>query len=265
MSAVAFLGTFSVGPGNAARCAGIGSVGRECVAYLFQNANRLFDRDDLIDRFWTSDAAASSRAALNSTTSRLRRCLKQPSLLQRVFLKSDKWSLGVFFDDPDLTDTGRLEEIYRTLRAGEGDVGTLSDELARLYRGDFLPGHSNRWTLIERERMLSLYVRSVLITTDRFFRKGAHREAADSCREILKHDPLRESVHRRLMLLHALNGEGGRLRRHFRRFEQFLRLECSASPTRRTQELFGALCKDPLLADLESLLEQEVGTHSLSG
>jgi len=259
MPGVQFLGTFKVGADRAGRCPGIGPAGRETVAYLFHNANRLLDRDEIIDRFWVLDDLGDAKSALNSTTSRLRRALSHPDI-SRVELRSDKWSLGVFVQDNDVSDVALLAEIYRQLKIGEGDVRRHYDQIIQLYRGEYMPGHANRWTLLERERLQGLFVRSTLLITDQFMKDGALDDAADGCRSILTHDLLRESVHRRLLLLHALRGEGQKIRQHYKRLENLLWAECKSKPTHRTRSLFEALCEDPSPQALETIFAADTSS-----
>ena len=260
MPLLKFLGTYKIGSGATSRCPGIGGAGRQCVAFLFQNPNHYFDRDELVDRFWYSEDCTGAKSLLNSTASRLRQALK-PNEMRDIELRSDKWSMGIYMSDPTLTDTGGLAEVYRSLLSNDGDVRRQFQNATDLYRGDFLPGYTNHWTLIERERMLGLYVRTILLITDRLFQEGAHAEAVEGCRNILEHDRLRESALRRMMLLWALRGEGVKMRQYFRKFCSQVREECDAAPTRRTQSLYEALCRDPTAQDFDDIIAQELATR----
>ncbi|QFT32206.1 Bacterial transcriptional activator domain protein [Labrenzia sp. THAF82] len=257
MNDVSFLGTFRVGTGSNARCAGSGVAGRETIAYLFQNPNHMFDREVITQRFWSDEDRENSKPALNNVASRLRRALEK-SKIKSVVLRADKWSIGIYLEDEELTDTRALSLALRQLQLGEGDPQELYRRIQDLYRGEFLPGHSNCWTMIERERMLSIYVRAMLLVTERLFREKAYNEATDCCRAILAHDPLRESVHRRLMLLQVLRGEGGKMCQHYSNFKNTLRAECCAAPTWRTQSLFAVLSKEPSRSQLESIVNGEI-------
>lgn len=257
MQVIQLLGTFQVGRGATARCAGIGEIGRECAAHFFQNLNRMFDRTDLVEKFWATDDPFSGKAALNSVLSRLRRTLHATQGLE-IEVRSDKWSVGVFTEAKDTSDTAILAQIYRDLKRGDVDVEVAGQSLQRLYRGNFLPGHSSSWTMIERERLQAMFVRSALRVTDHLMRKADYDESIDHCRFILTHDPLREAVHRRIMLIRAIKGENSKLRRDFARLVEFAKVECDATPFERTQGLYAALCANPSLPELEALIAQEL-------
>ena len=259
MQCIKFLGAFQIGTGTSARCAGIGEAGRECVAFLIQNSNRMFERTHLVDKFWFREERIIAKSALNSVASRLRKALNSTKKLE-IELRSDKWSLGVFLQEESLTDTSVLESIYRRLKSGNGEARKLSSRLADVYRGDFLPGHGNRWTIIERERLQAIFVRSALCVTDHLIEEGAHEEAIDNCRLILSHDPLRESVHRRVLILKALNGESTKVRQHYKNLVEFIREECDAAPDIRTQNLYKSLCSRPTRQQLNYIAASELST-----
>lgn len=257
LSDIRFLGTFCVGSGNAARCSGIGEAGRECVGFLFQNRNQTFDRLELVERFWTYSNLADAKAGLNSMTSRLRVALRQ-MIGSGVTMESDNWSLGVYCDKPEIVDSARLEKVYDEIRQRSCDVEAVGYRLRDLYQGNFLPGLQGQWAMVERERLQSLFVRTALVVTDHMIRAKEYEIAIDNCRFILTQDPLREAVHRRIMMLRAITGEQAKMRQHFASFEGFVRTACDAAPDKRTRMLFDELCAQPGLQDLEQLVKREL-------
>ncbi len=246
-----------MGSGAAARCAGIGEAGRECAGFLFQNPNQLFDRADLAERFWSSNSFVDAKAAISSMTSRVRAALRQMKNPD-IHIKSDKWSLGVFYEDSKFVDTANLERIYSQVQKGIFDLGSLECCLGSLYRGKFLPGLQGHWAVIERERLQSMFVRTALMAIDHFIDQRNYQTALDTCRYVLSHDPLRETVHRRVMILMAISGENARMRQHYANLEAFVITACDAQPDKRTRELFDDLCTQPSRPYLDQLVEREL-------
>ncbi len=235
---IRFLGTFSIGRGGSASlCPGIGGPGRECVAHLFQNPDRQFDRDLLIERIWSRSGTIDPRGALNSTLSRLRAALRLAGPQAEDCLESDKWSVRLAADpgfDVDSLALGRLA------RRGAGAEEAIA-QAWQIYAGNFLPGCTGFWAVTERERLLSLYVATLLRACGQLAGEGRLQMAIACCRTILLHDPLRERVHRRLMLLHAASREPHLSRRHFEEFRRFLRDSCDTDPLPETCELAALL------------------------
>lgn len=251
---IRFLGTFAIGDGTPrARCPGIGGPGRECVAHLFQNPGQYFDRDLLIDRFW-SHGSADPRGALNTTLSRLRAALREAGSRLEQCLETDKWGVRLAADPGYDVDCLRLG---KATGPDAVDPGVAATETGRLYGGNFLPGCTGVWAVLERERLLSLYVGAMFRACDRLAMAGRYGESLDCCRAILTHDPLRERVHRRAMLLFAAQGDAHLAVRHYDDFRRFLRDACDADPLPETRELAGRLAAHPGAAALEAAMADE--------
>jgi DNA-binding SARP family transcriptional activator len=138
-----------------------------------------------------------------------------------VWFDADSYRAGV---RPALATPGRLPDTA---------AAELCHGLA-LYRGELLDGFFDDWILAEREQLRALYIRGQLRLLDHFI-AGDEVEAAIECgREVLRLDPLRESVHRRMMALYAGNGEPAAARRQFARLVQLLQEELGVAPAAAT-------------------------------
>jgi DNA-binding SARP family transcriptional activator len=135
----------------------------------------------------------------------------------------------------------RRRHVSRRCAPRAGEPGRLPDTAAvelcdglALYRGELLDGFFDDWILAEREQLRALYIRGQLRLLDHFI-TGDEVEAAIECgREVLRLDPLRESVHRRMMALYAGNGEPGAARRQFACLVQLLKEELGVAPAAAT-------------------------------
>ena len=96
--------------------------------------------------------------------------------------------------------------------------GPVTPEIAlaavEAYAGPFLEGVSlsdaydfDDWLFLERERLLSLFLSALCRLDDHYTTLGDHERAADVARRVLSEDPLREDVHRSLMLHLAAAGQ----------------------------------------------------------
>ena len=158
-------------------------------------------REVLIEKFWPETDPEKGHSNLSSALSRLRRELRpaDPGIITldaygqagiaaaaAVWFDADTFRAGV---RPALASPGRLQDTA---------AAELCHGLA-LYRGELLDGFFDDWILAEREQLRALYIRGQLRLLDHFI-AGDEVEAAIECgREVLRLDPLRESVHRRMM------------------------------------------------------------------
>jgi DNA-binding SARP family transcriptional activator len=115
------------------------------------------------------------------------------------------------------------------------------EQALELYRGDLLEGFYYDWVLAERECLRALYVRGRLQLLS-YHAAGSEWEQAIECgREVLRLDPLRETVHRRLIELYARNGEPAAARRQYHRLVQLLAEELQVAPAPETVAVWQAL------------------------
>lgn len=114
---------------------------------------------------------------------------------------------------------------------------TALERAARLYRGDLLDGCYAPWVEGPREelRLVHLEVLEALVHHDRL--TGRLGRALWRGRQLLRHDPMVERVHRELMLCHWLRGDRPRAVRCYRRCEAVLRCELELEPMPETRAL----------------------------
>ena len=110
-----------------------------------------------------------------------------------------------------------------------------------LYRGDLLEGFYYDWVLAERECLRALYVRGRLRLLDHYAARADWEQAIECGREVLRFDPFRETVHRRLIELYAHNGEPAAARRQYHRLVQLLAEELQVAPAPETVAVWQAL------------------------
>jgi DNA-binding SARP family transcriptional activator len=200
-------------------------------------------REVLIERFWPETDPEKGRSNLSSALSRLRRALEavDPGII--TFDAYGQAGIAnpalVWFDAnafraavrPALASRGRLNDTA---------AAELCNGLA-LYRGELLDGFFDEWVLAEREHLRALYIRGQLRLLDHFSAAEELDDAIECGREVLRLDPLRESVHRRMMVLFAGNGEPAAARRQYDRLVRLLREELGVAPAPETLVVYKSL------------------------
>jgi DNA-binding SARP family transcriptional activator len=200
-------------------------------------------REVLIERFWPDCDPARGQSNLSSALWRLRRDL----------MPAGNFALTTgLLGEVGITEEASLwldAEVFRAkvrracTGAGSLDSATAMDleQALELYRGDLLEGFYYDWVLAERECLRALYVRGRLQLLS-YHAAGSEWEQAIECgREVLRLDPLRETVHRRLIELYARNGEPAAARRQYHRLVQLLAEELQVAPAPETVAVWQAL------------------------
>lgn len=111
-----------------------------------------------------------------------------------------------------------------------------------LYRGDFLPESPYEdWIVSERSRLEAEYIKDLEWLSEHAAQAGDHQAATRYCRLILDRDPLREDVHRRLMLSLARSGSRSEAIKQYNTFRRILHEELGICPSGETVALAKAI------------------------
>jgi two-component SAPR family response regulator len=115
-----------------------------------------------------------------------------------------------------------------------------------LYQGDYLEDCLyEEWASEERERLLTLYLR----TADRLARtlveQEAWEEAIEVCRSILARDDCWEQAYRLMMVSYVRLGNRARALRAYQRCTERLQEELAIEPSQMTVELYESLLASP--------------------
>jgi DNA-binding SARP family transcriptional activator len=117
-----------------------------------------------------------------------------------------------------------------------GAVGDLSGEL--------LPGWYDDWILMERERLRQLSLHAMESLCARMTLAGRYGEAIEAGLEAVRGEPLRESAHRVLIMVHIAEGNHCEALRQYESYCRLLRTELGMAPSPSLTELMNPLQSD---------------------
>jgi DNA-binding SARP family transcriptional activator len=110
-----------------------------------------------------------------------------------------------------------------------------------LYRGDALEGLYEEWCATEQERLRGLMVATLETMLRHHAGRGEWAVALDFGERILRFDPLREHIHREVMLCHIARGDRPAAAAHFHACRRLLRAELGIEPMPETVALYRAI------------------------
>jgi two-component SAPR family response regulator len=111
-----------------------------------------------------------------------------------------------------------------------------------LYRGDLLPGELYcDWTVMERERLLSMYLTVLGRLVQLYVDAGRYAQAIDSGFQLLGRDPCREDIHRIIMRCYCFMGQRSRALRHYEISAEALHAQLGLAPDDALQELHASI------------------------
>jgi DNA-binding SARP family transcriptional activator/tetratricopeptide (TPR) repeat protein len=154
------------------------------LTYLALNRGTDTSRESLLGIFWGDADFDHARISLKTALWSIRRCLTTVGALPDEFLVANKsivrWT----------SDTAVDALQFSTLAAS--DDPDADQEALRLYRGDFLEGDYDDWSVTERERLAALY-ETVLA------RVARNAKDTDAARRFVARNPYGEDVYATLI------------------------------------------------------------------
>jgi DNA-binding SARP family transcriptional activator len=174
---------------------------------------------------WLDSPEARAAANLRSALWRIQRLA--PSLLE-IDPRTLRLGAGVRVDLREAERLARAE-----LDGGESELGVLG--------ADLLPDWYDDWMLIERERFRQLRMRALEAACRRLTQEERLDEALEAGLMAVAAEPLRESAHRTLVLLHLAAGNAVEARRQYQLCRHLLRSQLGLEPSERMRELVSGL------------------------
>jgi DNA-binding SARP family transcriptional activator len=215
------------------------------LAYLLLFRHRHHHRENLIGLFWGDCRQDRARASLNTALWRLRQVLEPDGVPKGTYIvTSNAGTVG--FKPLASTEPDRLDNLEAALS---------------LYTGDLLEGFYDDWVLRERERLRALHLRGLAYLMRYYGEREMHDEAAACGQQILRLDPLRESVHRELMRSYLKTGRRALAVRQYETCRDILAAELGIAPMEETQALFAEALSSGRVG-ARPAAEQDPGTLS---
>ena len=236
------------------------------LAYLLLYRQRVHPREVLADLFWSDHSEERARGCLSTALWRLRCALEPESTTRGTYLvttpmgevgfnqQSDHWLDVAVFEE----QVGRI--VGKPTHVMEADDARQLENSIQLYVGELLEGFYDDWTLRERERLRSLYLKSLAHLMRYYGHNGTYENAIACGQQILNLDPLREEIHREVMRLHLQSGQRAQAIRHYKSCCQILDTELGVPPMEETQALYHQLLLGTYDHRAQATLRQAQGT-----
>jgi len=120
-----------------------------------------------------------------------------------------------------------------TTQARDIVIGRVNGDLATLlphHRGELLPGWYEDWVVFERERLRQLRLHALDVAALSLAQRRRYAEALDLALTAVTSDPLRESAHRTVILIHLAEGNVHEAVRSYLAYSRLLEDELGVRP-----------------------------------
>jgi predicted ATPase/DNA-binding SARP family transcriptional activator len=216
------------------------------LGYLVLHRHMPQPRHQLAFLFWPDSSEAQARTNLRRELHQLRQALPEAERFLRIDAATLQWRS----EAPFALDVGEFEDAVRQAEEAKDQdvVRQALEEAVSLYHGDLLPGLYDEWVLAERERLRQAYLGALERLVRLLEEAREYALAIRHGQRLLQLDPLHEASYRRLMRLHALNGDRARALHVYHNCATVLQRELDIEPSPATQEAYRRLLDMDALA-----------------
>ncbi|HET6469981.1 MAG TPA: BTAD domain-containing putative transcriptional regulator, partial [Geminicoccaceae bacterium] len=226
----------------------LGRPGQLLLGFLALNRGRTHSRDRLAELLWGEEAGEHSRQRLNTALWRLRQSLAPPGSATPRHAAAELMTgtaagevgLGAgphcWVDVEAFTAAVRAATRESPARAAPATAAALESGLD-LYAGELMAGLDEDWLELERRHLAELQQAALEWLLRHRAASGRAEAAVEAARRLLRQDPLREDVHRELMLLHEALGQRGQALRQYDYCRDVLASELGVTPMPETEAL----------------------------
>ncbi len=241
------------------------------LAYLLIHRDRTRPREVVAGIFWGELGQERAHASLSNALWKLKKVLEPDGIPAGTYLvnthpgevgfnrESQYWldvevfeaeTCHILTSPPDQTDETNIQELEKILR---------------LYQGELLEGSYKEWALAERERLRTLYLKSLRYLLQYYRFRGLYEDGLAYGQQILNVDPLREDIHREMMRLYQDNGQRALAVRQHEVCRLALAEELGISPMEETETLYTKILTEAdsnnsrMISNQQISIDQAVG------
>ena len=225
---------------------------RALLARLVLAAGRVVSVDSLTDTLWGEDLPADATNALQIRVSKLRRSLVASGVGGEVLVtRAPGYQLAVPAEAIDAYRFERLVGVARTAAAAGEVASALEsfDKALRLWRGPALADvGETEWALAESARLEELRLGAVEDRLELLSETGRHIETVADLERLVAANPLRERLHRLLMLALYRSGRQADALAAYQTLRRQLADELGIDPSPELQALSEAILRQQVPA-----------------
>lgn len=213
------------------------------LAYLILQGARPCPRQVLAGVFWGDSDESSARNCLNTALWRMRLALEEaPTCHESILLSTASGEICLNPECPVWVDTLSFESSLRPMLARPAtallpaEISSLEQSLD-LYQGELLESFYDDWALRERERMRLLYLNAKECLMHCYWERNELERSLETGLQLLRHDPLREDIHRAVMRLYHATGRRSQALLQYEQCRELIWQELGITPMPETQSL----------------------------
>lgn len=218
---------------------------RPILGYLLTHRQRRVSKVELAETLWADREGENARHCLATALWRLKKSTGTSTCLLTFHGADDvsfNWAAPAWVDALAL-ETRVASLLKRKPEALSRDELRRIERGVRLYHGEYLIGMEQEWAWLERQRLHDLYCGGLFHLTLAYAAAHEWPQVLAWGRRLCREEPLREDVHRLLMLACAHTGNRASALAQYRECQRALATDLGIEPMAETQALYRQLAR----------------------
>ncbi|MDQ3249396.1 MAG: AAA family ATPase, partial [Chloroflexota bacterium] len=209
------------------------------LTYLLLHRQAPQARQHIAFQFWPDSSEKQAHTNLRKLLFQLRAALPDAD----CFLTQDHLSVQWQPDAPYVLDVAELQAALARCQNADGKPTPNAPQadltrVANLYQGELLPSCQDEWLLPLRQQLQRQVMQSIEQLISRSEHGREYRAGIRYAQRLLGLDPFDEATYRRLMQLHALNGDRAAALHDYHTCATLLQRELGVEPDEETHALY---------------------------
>jgi DNA-binding SARP family transcriptional activator len=209
------------------------------LTYLLLHCQAPQPRQQIAFQFWPASSEQQAHTNLRKLLFQLRNALPDAD----QFLQQDRLTVQW---NPAAPFTLDVAELRRLLSRGPAHGAATAEgadqanlvRIVQLYQGELLPSCHDDWLLLVRQQLHRDVIQAVEQLVNLAEHQREYRMGIRYAQRLLGLDPLHEAGYRRLMQLHALNGDRAAALHEYHTCATLLQRELGVEPDEETRTLY---------------------------
>ena len=212
------------------------------LAYLILHRDAPQSRARMAFLFWPDTTEAQARTNLRNLLHHLRHSLPDAESYLDTSVQTLQWrsDASLALDVADFETALAHAEHFSQLNDSVA-VRVALERVIALYDGDLLPSCYEDWIIPKREGLRQAYLNALERLVCLLEEQRDYQSAIQNVQRLLLQDPLHETAYRRLIRLHALNGDRAAALRVYHNCTTILQRELDVEPSPATREIYEQL------------------------
>lgn len=199
-------------------------------------------REEIADTLWSGADPDKAFRNLNTNLYYIRKALGEDK--ERPVLVTGGHNEIRIEENGLFCDLYEVERLLRRIKLHPANSEHLWKQVEELYAGPLLRGKPYEWAFAKGRQLEREYAELMELTARGYLRQKRFHQALRFFNGVLKMDPLREDIHREVILLYAGMGRKNEASRHYRDMENTLRQDWGIAPQLRWQDILSELDGD---------------------